>query len=389
MAEQRPQGEPAIVDEADDSLSLLDIAIPLVEHWKLWILGSLAVGLAALGVAFLLTPMYTARTSFLPPQQQQSGMASALASLGGLAGLVGVAGAIKSPADQYVALMQSVSAEDRLIDQFKLMQVYESDYRFEARRELERSTRIAIGKKDGLISVEVDDVSPQRAAELANAYVDELRRMTSVLAVSEAQQRRVFFEKELKDARDQLARAQQELQASGFNVGALRAEPKAAAESYARLKAEITAAEVRTQVLRGSLADSSPEVQRQLAQLSALRAQLARLEQTADANVGPDYLTKYREFKYRETLFELFARQYELARVDESREGALIQVVDIAVVPEYKSKPKRLLIVVAATILSLLLLGMFILVRHFWRETAADPEGAEKVARLRAAFGRR
>ena len=389
MAEQRPQGEPAIVDEADDSLSLLDIAIPLVEHWKLWILGSLAVGLAALGVAFLLTPMYTARTSFLPPQQQQSGMASALASLGGLAGLVGVAGAIKSPADQYVALMQSVSAEDRLIDQFKLMQVYESDYRFEARRELERSTRIAIGKKDGLISVEVDDVSPQRAAELANAYVDELRRMTSVLAVSEAQQRRVFFEKELKDARDQLARAQQELQASGFNVGALRAEPKAAAESYARLKAEITAAEVRTQVLRGSLADSSPEVQRQLAQLSALRAQLARLEQTADANVGPDYLTKYREFKYRETLFELFARQYELARVDGSREGALIQVVDIAVVPEYKSKPKRLLIVVAATILSLLLLGMFILVRHFWRETAADPEGAEKVARLRAAFGRR
>ena len=389
MAEQRPQGEPAIVDEADDSLSLLDIAIPLVEHWKLWILGSLAVGLAALGVAFLLTPMYTARTSFLPPQQQQSGMASALASLGGLAGLVGVAGAIKSPADQYVALMQSVSAEDRLIDQFKLMQVYESDYRFEARRELERSTRIAIGKKDGLISVEVDDVSPQRAAELANAYVDELRRMTSVLAVSEAQQRRVFFEKELKDARDQLARAQQELQASGFNVGALRAEPKAAAESYARLKAEITAAEVRTQVLRGSLADSSPEVQRQLAQLSALRAQLARLEQTADANVGPDYLTKYREFKYRETLFELFARQYELARVDESREGALIQVVDVAVVPEYKSKPKRLFIAAAATMLSLLLLGMFILVRHFWRETAADPEGAEKVARLRAAFGRR
>jgi uncharacterized protein involved in exopolysaccharide biosynthesis len=130
-------------------------------------------------------------------------------------------------------------------------------------------------------------------------------------------------------------------------------------------------------------------VQRQLAQLSALRAQLARLEQTADANVGPDYLTKYREFKYRETLFELFARQYEMARVDESREGALIQVVDVAVTPEYKSKPKRLVFAVTATLLSLLLLGMFILVRQFWRNTAADPEGAERVARLRAAFGRR
>jgi uncharacterized protein involved in exopolysaccharide biosynthesis len=224
---------------------------------------------------------------------------------------------------------------------------------------------------------------------MANAYVEELRRLTSVLAVSEAQQRRVFFEKELKDARDQLAKAQEALQATGFNVGALRAEPKAAAESYARLKAEITAAEVRLQVLRGTLADSAPEAQRQVAQLSALRGQLARLEQAADANAGPDYLSKYREFKYRETLFELFARQYELARVDESREGALIQVVDVAVPPEYKSKPKRAFIAVAATLLSLLLLSMFILLRHSWRMAAADPDSAEKVARLRAAFGRR
>jgi uncharacterized protein involved in exopolysaccharide biosynthesis len=391
MSEQPARaGTPAQMpdDEFEDSLSLLDLALPLIESWKLWILGSLAAGLAALGIAFLMTPVYTARTTFLPPQQQQSGVASALASLGGLAGLAGAAG-IKSPADQYVALMQSVTAVDRLIDQFQLQQVYESKYRFQARKELEQNTRITVGKKDGLISVEVDDTDAQRAAALANAYVDELRRMTSVLAVSEAQQRRSFFEKELKDARDQLGKAQLALQASGFTVGALRAEPKAAAESYARLKAEVTAAEVRTQVLRGSLADSAPEVQTQLAQLSALRTQLARLEQATDSSVGPDYVSKYREFKYRETLFELFARQYEIARVDESREGALIQVVDVAMPPEYKSKPKRALIAVAATMLSLLLLGLFILLRHFWRQSAADPIGAERVARLRAAFGRR
>jgi len=391
MSEQPARaGTPAQLpdDKFEDSLSLLDLALPLIESWKLWILGSLAAGLAALGIAFLMPPVYTARTTFLPPQQQQSGVASALASLGGLAGLAGAAG-IKSPADQYVALMQSVTAVDRLIDQFQLQQVYESKYRFQARKELEQNTRITVGKKDGLISVEVDDTDAQRAAALANAYVDELRRMTSVLAVSEAQQRRSFFEKELKDARDQLGKAQLALQASGFTVGALRAEPKAAAESYARLKAEVTAAEVRTQVLRGSLADSAPEVQTQLAQLSALRTQLARLEQATDSSVGPDYVSKYREFKYRETLFELFARQYEIARVDESREGALIQVVDVAMPPEYKSKPKRALIAVAATMLSLLLLGMFILLRHFWRQSATDPIGAEKVARLRAAFGRR
>lgn len=377
------------VDYEDDTVSLLDLALPLIEHWKLLILGSLAMGLAALGIAFVITPTFTARTTFLPPQQQQSGLASALASLGGLAGLAGAAGGIKSPADQYVALMQSVSATDRLIQQFDLMQVYEAKYRFEARKALEQNTRIAIGKKDGLISIEVDDKSPQRAAEMANAYVEELRRLTSELAVSEAQQRRMFFEKELKEARDQLAKAQQALEASGFNVGALRAEPKAAAESYARLRAEITAAEVRLQVLRGTLAEGAPEVQRQAAQLSALRGQLARLERSATDDTGPDYLSKYREFKYRETLFELFARQYELARVDESREGALIQVVDVALPPEMKSKPARKVIAVGATMVGLLLLGMFILVRHAWRQIAADPQSAEKVARLRAAFGRR
>ena len=353
-----------------DAISLRELIVPLIEHWKLWILGSLGIGLLALGVAFLMTPVYTARTVFLPPQQQQSGIASALQSLGGLAGLAGAATGIKSPADQYVALMQSVNATDRLIDQFDLMKVYEAKYRFEARKALEQNTRIAIGKKDGLISVEVDDTDPKRAAAIANAYVEELRRLTSVLAVSEAQQRRLFFEKELKEARDQLAQAQQALQASGFSVGALRAEPRAAAETYARIKAEITAAEVRAQVLRRSLADTAPEVQKQMAEISALRAQLARLEQAADANAGPDYLSKYREFKYRETLFELFARQYEVARVDESREGALIQVVDPATPPEYKSKPKRALIAVAATMLSLLLIGMGLVVRHHWRKEA-------------------
>ena len=357
-----------------DDIGLFELIRPLVIHWKLWILGSVAAGLVALGAAFLMTPVFTARTTFLPPQQQQSGVASALASLGGLSGLAGVS--IRSPADQFVALMLSTTALDRLVDQFKLMDVYGAELRFLARNTLQQSTRITVGKKDGLISVEVDDTDPQRAAEIANAYVEELRRLTAQLAVSEAQQRRAFFEEQLREARDQLAAAQQALQASGFNIGDLRAEPRSASESYARLKAEITAAEVRARVLSGSMADASPEVRQHQALLDALRAQLARLEQSATPAVGADYVTKYREFKYRETLFELFSRQYEIARVDESREGALIQVVDVALPPEYKSRPKRLFIAVGTTLASLLLLGMFILLRHFWREAA---DGARSV----------
>ncbi len=373
------------VSDEDDGMDLLDLALPLLQHWKLLLIGPLLAGLVALGVTYLIKPSFTSRTVFLPPQQQQSAAASALASLGALSGLAGAAAGVKSPADQYVALLQSATVGDRLIDEYKLMQVYDAEFRFEARKELANNTRITLGKKDGLISVEVDDTDPQRAADMANRHVEELRRLSAQLAMTEAQQRRVFFEAQLKKTRDDLTEAQQLLQASGFNPGALKAEPKAAAEGYARLRAEVTSAEVRLQTLRRNLSDATPEVQQAQAMLGALRAQLVKNEATTDPTGGPDYVSKFREFKYQETLFELFARQYELARLDESREGALIQVVDVAKPAEHKSKPKRALTAVVATIAALLILTVYVLMRHFWRLSAARPEQAAKLAQFRAA----
>ena len=376
-------------DSDDEAISLLDIAVVLAENLKLLIIGPLVVGLAALGISYLMTPTFTAKTTFLPPQQQQSSAAAALASLGALAGLAGSAGGIKSPADQYVALMQSITVQDRLIDQYKLMEVYEAKYRFEARKALQENARISLGKKDGLISVEVDDEDPQRAADLANSHVDELRRMTNVLAVTEAQQRRAFFEQQLERSKERMTKAQQALQASGFNQGALRAEPKAAADSYARLKAEVTAAEVRLQTMRSYLNEKAPEFQQQQAALAALRGQLNRAEQADDPKSGPDYISNYREFKYEEALFELFARQYEMARLDESREGAVIQVVDAALKPEWKSKPKRALMAMGATVATLIALMVFVLTRHAWRQTALQPETTGRIARIRSALSPR
>jgi uncharacterized protein involved in exopolysaccharide biosynthesis len=386
---------PAAVDDIgieDDSVSLLEVAIPLVEHWKLLVLGPLAVGLAALGVASLIPPTYTAITTMLPPQQQQSAAGSLLSSLGALGGLAGLAGGasgLRTPADQYVALMQSATVSDRMVEQFDLLKEYDEKYRVDARRELAKNVHITVGKKDGLISIEVDDKSPQRAAEMANRYVDELRRMTDTIAVSEAQQRRKFFELQLRQTQEKLVQAQQALQASGFAQGALKAEPKSAAEAYARLRAEQTAAEVRLQTLRGSLSDNTPEVQQQQSTVAALRSQVSRLEKPADAAGGPDYVGKYREFKYQETLFDLFAKQYELARVDESREGGLIQVVDAAAPPERKSKPKRLLIALGAAFASGILLVAVVLIRRSWCAAIADPANADQMERLGRALGRR
>ena len=354
-----------------------DATMSLLGRWKLISFGALLAGLVALGISYLVPQTFTARTSFLPPQQQGAA-ASALNSLGALANLAG-GGGIRTPADQFVALLQSANVQDRIIDRYKLIELYEVKYRVDARRALSDFVRVSLSKRDGVISVEVDDHSPQRAAEIANSYVDELQRLTSTLAITEAQQRRAFFEKQLAQTRDRLTAAQVALQASGFNAGALKSEPKAAAEAFARLKAESTAAEVRLQGLRGSLVDAAPEVVQQLAIVNALRSQVARAETQADAGAGADYITKYREFKYQETLFELFSRQYELARVDEAREGAIIQIIDIAQPPERKSKPRRAVVALQATVGAGLVLAAFVLLRRRWQ--TLPPEQTERLRR--------
>ena len=370
--------------DGDENLSLLDIAVVLAEHLKLLIAGPLIVGLLALGITYLMTPTFTARTTFLPPQQQQGiAAASALASLGPLAGLVG---GIKSGADQYVALMQSETVQDRLIDQYELMRSTTSSSASKRATSCGRTCAYSWeeGRPDHRGSRRRD---PQRAADLANSHIDELRRMTSVLAVTEAQQRRAFFEQQLERSKERLTKAQESLQASGFTQGALQAEPKAAAESYARLKAQVTSAEVRLQTMRSYLSENAPEFQNQQAALAALRAQLSRAEQAGEPQSGPDYIGKYRDFKYEEALFELFARQYEMARLDESRDGGLIQVVDEAQTPEWKSKPKRALVAAIATVVAFILLVLLVLVRHTWRQTAMQPETSTQIARIRAALG--
>jgi uncharacterized protein involved in exopolysaccharide biosynthesis len=358
--------------------SLIDTFLPLAQQWKMLLFIPLLIAAIAVGVTYVVAPTFTARTTMLPPQSQQSSASAALASLGALSALGGVSS--RTPADQYVSLLQSTTVADRVIDKFQLTEVYETKFRSDTRRKLGENVRVSLGKKDGVISIEVDDESPQRAAAIASQYIDELRRLTSTLALTEAQQRRAFFEGQVQHTRRELAQAEAELQASGFNAAALRAEPRAAAEGYARLMSEVTAAEVRLQTLRRTLTESAPEVLQQVTSLVALRTQLQRLEATAEPPSSPGYISKFREFKYQESLLELFAKQYELARVDESREGALIQVLDAAQIPDKRSKPKRAIAAMAAWGTSLLALVGMLLVRNAWRQTIGDRSRASMAA---------
>ncbi|TXD99729.1 lipopolysaccharide biosynthesis protein [Mitsuaria sp. TWR114] len=354
--------------EAPGLVELLKFLAP---RWKLLAGAALGGAVLAYGATFLVKPVFTARASFISPQQQQNSAMAALASLGSLGSIAGAATGIKSPADQYVALMQSQTISDRIIKRFGLMEIYDEKFQVDARRELDKNVRITAGKKDNLIVVEVDDILPSRAAEMANVYVEELRELSNGLALTEAKQRRIFFEQQLDSTRTALTKAQVQLQDTGFRAANLRSEPKAAAETYARTKAELTANEVKLSALRRSRTDASPEVQQLSAAIDGLRRELARIEAPGENAPGQDYTTAYREYKYQESLFEIYAKQYELSRMDEARDGTFIQVVDAATPPEKKSRPKRLQLAIAGFVAGLIAAAVALIVSALRRRSRA------------------
>ncbi len=374
--------------QVDEEISLLDLLQVVVDNLRLLVLGPLVCGLAALGISFAIPPTFTAKTQFLPPQQQQSAAASMLASLGALGGLAGAATGIKSPADQYIAFMKSVSVQDALIERLNLLDKYEAKLKTNARLTLIENVRISSGK-DGLIRVEADDKDPKFAADLANAHVEELRNLLGRLAVTEAQQRRMFFEKQLQITNENLSKADLALKSSGINSSILKSSPTSAVEAVARLKAGISVQEVKLGSMRNYLTESAPEFKQALNELASLKMQLAKAEKEEPATQGDsDYLARYREFKYQETMFELFAKQFELAKVDESREGALIQVLDIAQPPERKAKPNRAMIAIIAALASSLTILLFVFVKNALKNASQDYETKLKLAALKGSWNR-
>ena len=376
----------ALRDTGSDEIDVLDLALVLAENWRSLVFLPLVAGLAALGISFLIPPTFTATTRILPPGQQQSTSAVLAAQLGSLAGLIGGAAGIKNPADQYVALLKSRSVYDAIIQRFKLRELYDERYIEDTRKELEKRTKVSAGVKDGIISIEAEDRDPKRAADIANAFVEELRNLSNTLAITEAAQRRLFFETQLMQAKDNLTKSEVALRGSGVSEAALKTVPQSALEALARLKAQITAQEIKLASMRMFMTDSNPQFRLAIQELVALRAELAKAEQSNTSKAtgdGAEYVAKYRDFKYHETLFELMAKQYELARLDEAREGAVIQVVDAALPPERKSKPMKALIAVLTTLAVFFAMMLFVFVRQASQNMARQPESAEKLGRLR------
>ncbi|MFN9773692.1 MAG: Wzz/FepE/Etk N-terminal domain-containing protein [Burkholderiales bacterium] len=389
-----PLREASLHRTPDTGFGLLDLMVLLAENARRLALVPIACGLVALGITFLVSPTYTAVARILPPQQQGGAAALLAAQLGSLASLAAGAAGLKNPSEQYVGILKGRTIGDAIIERFDLRRVYDLELMETTRRMLASRVDIGAGLRDGIISIEVDDEDPKRAADIANGYVAALRELSRSMSVGEASQRREFFERRLAQARASLAVAEAALQGSRVDGSTLKAEPRAAIEEVARLKAAVTVAEVKLGVLRGYMSEANPDLRLAMAELAALRTQLARAERgdRGDGAAGgpaADYVARYRDFKYNEVLFELIAKQYELARLDEARDTIVIQVIDVAAPPDRKSRPLRALTAIVTTVaVFFLMLAALVMGAHL--KLASDrADGRDKVARIRRALSRR
>jgi uncharacterized protein involved in exopolysaccharide biosynthesis len=308
---------PQLSPPADDEINLLDLFIVLAKHKKMIMGVTFVAALVAVGVSLLMPNIYTGTAKILPPQQNQSSASVLLGQIGGLAGLAGGAMGIKNPADMYIAMFKSRTLNEKIVKRFDLQQVYEAKTLTDTLKALENNSTFTAGK-DGVITVEVSDLDPKRVADMTNTFIEELAKLMQNFALTDASQKRVFFEQQMKQAKDKLTDAEIHL-------------------------------------------DKTP-------------------------NTSLQYIDAVRNFKYQSTVWEILAKQFEMAKLDEAKDFPLLQVLDKAIPPEKKSKPKRALIVILVTLVAFFLAVIWAFVCEAMQRAKERPDQVERIQALRNAF---
>jgi len=302
----------------DDEINLLDLLIVLAKHKAMILKVTLGAALLAVVISLLMPNVYTGTVRILPPQKSESSASALLGQLGGLAGLAGGAIGIKNQADLYIAMFESRTLMEKIIKRFDLQQVYTTKTQTDTLNVLKSQSSFSEDKKSGMITVEVSDHDPKRAADMANAFVEELANLMQNFALTDASQKRVFFEQQMKQAKDKL-----------------------------------TDDEI--------LLDKTP-------------------------NTSLKYMDAVRNVKYHEAVWEILAKQFEMAKLDEAKDFPLVQVLDKAIPPEKKSKPKRSLIVILVTLAAFFLAVMWAFISEAMQRAKEQPEQAEQLMALRSAL---
>jgi capsule polysaccharide export protein KpsE/RkpR len=407
---------PEIPDPAESDVQELKAAravqakrLRLVWDSRMFFIKSVLIGLVlSVATAFLIPKYYTSTTQLMPPDSQSASGMAMMAALAGKAGgnLGSIAGDLlgaKSSGSLFIGVLRSQTAQDRLIQQFDLKKVYGKSLEMETRTKLDDNTAISEDRKSGIISISVSDHSPQRAAALAAAYVDQLNFLVAELSTSSAHRERVFLEERLKvvkrdldDASDQLAQF-----SSKNNTIDIQQEGKAMLDAAANLAGQLIAAQSELEGLRQFYTDNNPRVKSLNARVGELRKELEKLTgvnrngaPASDSSkdslgdipfptirnlpvLGVKYADYYRRAKIQETVFELLTEQYEMAKVQEAKETPSVKVLDPAPVPEKQSYPPRKLIIVAGTLLVVVLAAIWLFATMLWQGT--DPEDPRRM----------
>lgn len=393
LAEEAQIAADCATPSGTKEISLIEMLTALGFEKKSIVWTTIAAGVIGLAISFLLPPLYTSKTVLMPPQQDKSNL-GALAGLSALAGLGGDGG-LKTPNDMYIGFLGSDTVANDLIARFDLQKHYDLKTLEATRKKLRSRVAVNSDKKSGFITVETSDGSPQFASRLANAYIDSLRTLLNRLAVTDAQQRRVFFQQRVDETKLQLKQAELKLDEARHagGVASIDEQMTSAIRSSAELRTEISAKEVQLQVLRSYATEENPDVQRLVAAIAAMREQLNSLEKGAATDessaaasgksVAYGNVGAYREVKYQQATLDRLEAQLALAQIDEAKEGPLVQQVDVAVPSEKRSSPKRVFITVGAAIAGMI----FALFRALARTAVRrDPALAAKLVRLRQAW---
>ena len=352
--------------QLEDEINLLDYLIVLAKRKWLIIGITLTTAIITTIISLTIAPIYKAETKILPPQQGSSSMASQLLSqFGGMAGLAGGAIGVKTSNDLYIGLLKSRTILDRIVDRFNLMELYKTTHREDARNAIAGALKAQDDKKSGIITIGMEDNDPKMAADIANAFVEELKSFTQGLAVTEASQRRLFFEEQLKDVKALLIKAEDEMKSFQEKTGVLQVESQASIVigAIANLRAQIASKEVELKVMRTYLTSTNPDMQKIEEALKGMKIELSKLESKGAGHnpdplmptgrvpeIGTEYVRKLRDLKFNETLYQLMIQQYEAAKLDEARDAAIIQVIDKAIPPEKRIKAKRRQMVMTAMV---------------------------------------
>ncbi len=376
---------------SDDEINLLDYLLVLARNWRMIALVCIATFILSCGATLLMPNIYTSTARILPPTESKGGLSSMLGGMSDLAALAGVSVG-GSSGELYVGMLKSRTVSDAIIDEFNLMEVYEQEYRVKTHAALDEHVTISLGKDDGIVSISVEDEDPERAASIANTYVEELKKLNVSLNLSSAGRERLFLENRLKMVKADLLAAEENLKDFQEKNRAISIDDQATAiiEAISQLKGELASREVELGVLLSYQTEQNPQVKSLREGVAQLKEQIRKLERspagkkitddifiaTSDVpELGIQYARVLRDFKVQETLFELLTKQYEIAKINEAKDTSTIQVLDEGAVPDRKSKPKRSLIVLLATFVVGFMAVLFAFVREYSQKMPDEDRG--------------